>query len=47
MQILTIIIGDGAFSTVFKAKRLSDGKEYAIKKVISILNVTFVFNRSK
>ncbi len=26
-------LGDGAFSTVFKCKRLSDGKEYALKKV--------------
>jgi serine/threonine protein kinase len=28
-----IIIGEGAFSTVFKVRRLSDSKEYALKKV--------------
>lgn len=26
-------IGDGAYSEVFKVKRISDGKHYAIKKV--------------
>ncbi len=26
-------IGQGAFSTVYRAKRISDGQEYAIKKV--------------
>lgn len=26
-------IGDGAYSSVWKAKRISDGKHYAIKKV--------------
>lgn len=26
--------GDGAYSTVFKVKRISDGQEYALKKVI-------------
>ena len=25
--------GEGAFSTVYKVKRLSDGQEYALKKV--------------
>lgn len=25
--------GEGAFSTVFKVKRISDGQEYALKKV--------------
>ena len=27
------LIGTGAFSDVFKAKRISDGIEYALKKV--------------
>ena len=27
--------GEGAFSTVFKVKRISDGQEYALKKVSS------------
>ena len=26
-------LGEGAFSQVFKVKRLSDGNEYALKKV--------------
>ena len=26
-------MGEGSFSQVFKVKRLSDGKEYAMKKV--------------
>ncbi len=26
-------LGEGAFSTVFRVKRLSDGTEYALKKV--------------
>jgi serine/threonine protein kinase len=29
------LLGEGAFSTVFKARRISDGKEYALKKVIT------------
>lgn len=28
-----ILLGEGAFSTVFKVKRISDGAEYAMKKV--------------
>ena len=28
-----IFLGEGAFSTVYKVKRLSDGQEYALKKV--------------
>ena len=27
------LLGDGAYSTVFKVKRISDGKIYALKKV--------------
>ena len=30
-------IGDGAYSEVFKVKRLSDGQIYALKKVNSLL----------
>jgi len=26
-------LGEGAFSTVYKVKRISDGNEYALKKV--------------
>jgi len=26
-------LGEGAFSTVYKVKRISDGQEYALKKV--------------
>lgn len=26
--------GEGAFSNVYKVKRISDGKEYALKKVV-------------
>ena len=35
MQDFTVIqkIGDGAYSEVFKVKRLSDNKIYALKKV--------------
>lgn len=33
-NITFLALGEGAFSTVFKAKRLSDNKEYALKKVI-------------
>lgn len=29
----TMIIGDGAYSEVYKVKRLSDGLVYALKKV--------------
>jgi NIMA (never in mitosis gene a)-related kinase len=28
-----INIGEGAYSTVFRVKRISDGSEYAMKKV--------------
>ena len=31
--IIYINIGDGAYSEVFKVKRLSDGQIYALKKV--------------
>ena len=27
------ILGDGAYSNVYKVKRLEDGKQYALKKV--------------
>ena len=30
-------LGEGAFGQVFKVKRKIDGKEYALKKVLSIL----------
>ncbi len=30
-------IGDGAYSVVYKVKRISDGKEYALKKVFHAL----------
>ena len=30
---LTFVSGEGAFSTVYKVKRISDGQEYALKKV--------------
>ena len=37
-----ISIGEGAFSTVFKVRRLSDNKIYALKKVFfQWLGVTF------
>lgn len=26
-------LGEGAYSTIYKVKRMSDGKEYALKKV--------------
>lgn len=32
-------IGEGSFSSVHKVRRLSDNKEYALKKVISWRNV--------
>ena len=28
-----LLIGDGAYSTVYKVKRVSDGQLYALKKV--------------
>ena len=28
-----LYIGDGAYSLVYKVKRISDGQEYALKKV--------------
>ena len=31
-------IGEGAFSQVFKVKRISDGQEYALKKVRNSIN---------
>jgi hypothetical protein len=33
--LLNYSIGTGAFSDVFRAKRISDGIEYALKKVIN------------
>jgi len=36
------ILGDGAYSTVYKVRRLSDGKEYALKKVDS-QTLTFMY----
>ena len=32
-MIFTFILGDGAYSNVFKVKRLEDGQYYALKKV--------------
>lgn len=32
-------IGEGTFSSVFKVRRISDGQEYALKK-IKMLNLT-------
>lgn len=29
-------IGDGAYSVVYKVRRISDGQEYALKKVLII-----------
>jgi len=31
--IFTFILGDGAYSNVYKVKRLEDGQYYALKKV--------------
>lgn len=30
-------LGEGAFGQVFKVKRLADGKEYALKKVLLVV----------
>ena len=30
---IDLLIGDGAYSSVFKVKRVEDGAEYALKKV--------------
>ena len=32
-------LGEGAFGQVFRVKRKKDGKEYALKKVISSLKI--------
>ena len=37
-----ITIGDGAYSEVYKVKRLSDNLIYALKKVITIFKVYFL-----
>ena len=34
LELISSFIGTGAFSDVFRAKRLSDGIEYALKKVM-------------
>ena len=31
--LFSLRIGEGAFSTVYKVQRISDGQEYALKKV--------------
>ena len=36
LLLITFSAGEGAFSQVFKVRRLSDGMEYALKKVYSI-----------
>ena len=36
-----ISLGEGAFSTVFKARRTTDNKEYALKKVNFALKINF------
>lgn len=38
-------LGEGAFSVVYKAKRISDGLEYALKKVLSPVNSSLVRSR--
>ena len=32
-------LGEGAFSVVYKVKRISDGLEYALKKVLLIIHI--------
>ena len=32
-SVIHIYIGDGAYSVVYKVRRISDGQEYALKKV--------------
>ena len=31
--IIIIILGEGAYSSVYKVRRINDGNEYALKKV--------------
>ena len=35
-------LGDGAYSTVYKVKRISDGQVYALKKVSDSANMTLI-----
>lgn len=39
MPLILCPIGDGAYSEVYKVKRLSDGMQYALKKVSSIFSI--------
>jgi NIMA (never in mitosis gene a)-related kinase len=40
-MLFLLILGEGAYSTVYKVKRITDGREYAIKKVIQNVNSRF------
>jgi NIMA (never in mitosis gene a)-related kinase len=40
-MLFLLILGEGAYSTVYKVKRITDGREYAIKKVIQNDNSRF------
>ena len=33
MRNILILLGDGAYSSVYRVKRIADGDEYALKKV--------------
>ena len=44
--IMFVIIGDGAYSEVYKVKRLSDNLIYALKKVITFSNFIFCLIRN-
>ena len=45
-MMLFVIIGDGAYSEVYKVKRLSDNLIYALKKVITFSNFIFCLIRN-